>query len=107
MDLYRITQASFGIATFSFTMALISPFVCGRRNHHNSCSHNNSSYSTESNYKEKARLLTTLADTDKNKVLNDTEQARMYKMCSVADKPAGYALTLKDLNRGIENYLDE
>ncbi len=109
MDYGRIAQIGFGVAIFCFAMSAISPFVCGRRNPH-SCSHDNSNYSTESNYisnyKEKRSLLRKLADTDKNKVLDNRERAKMYEMCNVADEKSGYVLNIKDLEKGIENYLE-
>ncbi len=90
---------------------LVTPggLICNKKHNYHSCSHN-SNYSTESKYiseyKEKRNLLRKLADTNRNKVLGNAERIRMYKMSDVADKPAEYAVTLKDLNRGIENYLN-
>ncbi len=110
MDYGRIAQIGFGVAIFCFAMSAISPFVCGRKHNHHSCSHNNSNYSAESNYisnyGEKRTLLRKLADTDKNKSLDKSEINKMYEMCGVNDKKSGYVLTLKDFNKGIKNYLE-
>lgn len=107
MDYLKIAKISIGLAVFSAVMALISPFVCGKRNHNHSCSHN---YSTESNhisnYNEKRNILEKLADANQDEILSNNERAKMYEMCGIADKPAGYVLTLEDFNKGIENYLN-
>lgn len=103
---YRNPFLYFAIAAFSFGMASISPFVCGRNHRHHSCSHSN--YNVKSSntrcYNEKANLLEELADENGNGVLCNHEKLKMYGACGIADKPQEYALTLEDLERGIKNY---
>ncbi len=63
-------------------------------------------YFEEQKYEEKRTILRKLADTNRDKTLDNSERTKMYKMCGVADKPTGYVLNIKDLEKGIENYLN-
>jgi len=56
-------------------------------------------------YTEKTRLLKKLSDANNDYVLSKGERKKMYEMCEITDKPVGYILTEKDLEKGIVNYL--
>lgn len=51
--------------------------------------------------------LEQFAEQDGKKGLSIVEEAKMYDICGVGDKPKNYVLTQKDIEKGIEVYESE